>query len=205
MEKWRKFPTSLFLNAASVGALAAVFGFLLGANFECPGAVEARPPFRGLQEQIDELRNGQIRVFDGSGLDLGPLVFFDGETREIDFYSEPIGAVVSVNWYDEIVMRPLTILFEEPDCQGNAWINTEVVNALYVAGPEGTERFFVSTGEFMPLAEPFPRMQSQLRADGCSETGKIAVSRGFTGVEEVTELPFPLQLEAPLTVGPAAP
>jgi len=67
------------------GALAVlIFYGLLGVEVQCVQA-EARPSLGGLQTQIDELRAGQLWVYDVNGVEIGPLAATEASRLWVHF------------------------------------------------------------------------------------------------------------------------
>ncbi len=111
---------------------------------------EARPSLDGLQAQIDALAPGSLRVFDALGVEIGLLVRSSQQSgTPLRVYLETIEASILLDSGGFLIVETPggQILFEDLDCQGQAFVERHFVGRL--TGEGG--RFFVGRGESFVL------------------------------------------------------
>ena len=94
-----------------------------------------------------------LRLFDGNGVELGPLTDFDTEIAHATFYSAQLDAIVRVRLETRTIWKPLprNVFFTELNCQGVAYQSLPIPGDellqvfLAVVTPSDGVRFFAWT------------------------------------------------------------
>lgn len=139
-----------------------------------------------------------LRVFDGSGNDIGLFMDLDRTMpdTQIDVYLEEMRAAVTLGidtgnlwaWW-------INVHFTLPGCQGEAYIRDGSAPRLFEVRETG--RYFVIRP---PLVDV--EIQSTLESSGCTD-GSSPMSNVYPAEEVTSSMPFSLPLPTPLYFGSA--
>ncbi len=163
------------------------------------------------QAKIDELKAASLRVFDGTGAELGLLIGLEAAADSLLVYLQGIGAYTRISTITGQLLDDTNnaLYFEGAGCTGQAYLETEAnrsASRLVTPVIDGTERYFVGGNQHVGVVavESFVTFGHATANSVCKgPTSTPAVGAVLAEELQVGDLGLPLPLALPIYIAPA--